>query len=754
MTKGRKIVGIWPADDFAVSNGDRSADAQPVMELQAESTPAANAPDPSVDNDALWLTLDDPAPHPVRGSRWLMSLGLVASVAWIIFVGWTQSAAFTNLPHLGQWPMIAVMGCAPLVLLLLTSLLFERVSGRSVHRHLDAMTRMREEHHHLSERLSVMDQHWQQAQVTLDSRALSLVDTALQASQRLNDISAALDDRMSRATQEAAAINAQGEAARRSMEALLVALPKIDEVSQRASEAMRESGQLAYQYGSQLEAQIAAVRHESTEAQQALVSVTAQLNERMATVSTGTEAINKASDGMIERLGTGLASGRDAALAMVADLAAALDHTVTASADRLNQARASAAEATGAQIAQLDEALIENADRVSALSSALTQAAQDGKTLNVQLAQTLNGVTARIAAMESLSGEQIKALETQVSSLQQSLDTLDGHSLEATQSTETLVERATAIVAMLVDARREIDTAMPAAIDRLQGLTSTSTDKLAMLPQMIGASNTGMATTLSRMQEAEQSLLAQRAALGELGGILDSMAVRIGQMTGDDASALQAALSRINEQARTIVDSTAGQFEQALSSALDKATGSAVDERLATIADASDQAVKAASAASERLMRQLITIADSSAALEARAAEVTTTIDAGGRETLARQMALLSEAMQSTAVDLVRLLDSDVADQAWEAYLKGDRSIFARRTLRLLHATEAKALLRRYEEEEEFRALVNRYVHDFETMLRGIMDTRDGQQLSVTLLSSDIGKTYVALAQAIERLRG
>jgi hypothetical protein len=38
-------------------------------------------------------------------------------------------------------------------------------------------------------------------------------------------------------------------------------------------------------------------------------------------------------------------------------------------------------------------------------------------------------------------------------------------------------------------------------------------------------------------------------------------------------------------------------------------------------------------------------------------------------------------------------------------------------------------------------------------MLRRILADRDGSALSITLLSSDMGKLYVALAQAIERLR-
>jgi hypothetical protein len=48
---------------------------------------------------------------------------------------------------------------------------------------------------------------------------------------------------------------------------------------------------------------------------------------------------------------------------------------------------------------------------------------------------------------------------------------------------------------------------------------------------------------------------------------------------------------------------------------------------------------------------------------------------------------------------------------------------------------------------------VNRYIHDFEAMLRRILADRDGSPLGVTILSSDMGKLYVALAQAIERIR-
>lgn len=748
MTKGRKIVGIWPTDNIVATDIAATVDAAVPSFAGAFAAPdqplptISDAPETATE-DGLWLDLDEPLPVRPRFGWVMPTLLTLASLGWATFTLWSQSAGFTALPAMAAWPTIAVMVCVPIALIMIGALLMERASGRSVSRHLDALSKMREEHHHLAERLSVIDQHMTQAQTTLNDRALTLADTTLHASQRLNEVSAALDERMARAVQEAAAINSQSESAVRAMDALLVALPKISEVSQRASEAMRESGQSAYQYGGQLEAQIAAVRHESGEAAAAI----ALLDERFS-------------------------AQRDAALAMVADLAAAIEQNVTASEERLGATRTANTEATHDHIAKLDAALTDNGAKAAALAQSLADAAEGSNALEERIRGLTEGATARLVALETAGTASLGTVASSVASLQSALDALGDNSAHATQNAELLASRSGAVIRVLEDARRDMDVAMPAALERLKIVLDEARSSAIGLPETIGVSAKDGAVLLSRMREAERSLETQSSNLeviearmtGVIGAqthsvealraALDALAERMRDIASQDADTLKQSLSDVDAHARSIVESTAEQLETALSAALDKATGHTVDERLATIAQASDQAVTAASAASERLMRQLITIADSSAALEQRASEVHATIDLGARDTLARQMALLKDAMQSSAVDLARLLDADVADQAWEAYLKGDRSIFARRTLRLLGAAEAKVLLRRYEGEEDFRALVNRYVHDFEEMLRGIMDTRDGAQLSVTLLSSDIGKIYVALAQAIERLRG
>ena len=81
--------------------------------------------------------------------------------------------------------------------------------------------------------------------------------------------------------------------------------------------------------------------------------------------------------------------------------------------------------------------------------------------------------------------------------------------------------------------------------------------------------------------------------------------------------------------------------------------------------------------------------------------------------------------MHSASIDVGKILSDEVDDRNWSAYLKGDRGVFTRRAARLIGGTEAKALTAHYETDREFHDSVNRYVHDFEAMLRRIHAERD-----------------------------
>jgi hypothetical protein len=217
--------------------------------------------------------------------------------------------------------------------------------------------------------------------------------------------------------------------------------------------------------------------------------------------------------------------------------------------------------------------------------------------------------------------------------------------------------------------------------------------------------------------------------------------------------AARAAAQHARDAISAVIPESAASLSEAVRGAVDKSVIDSVKQQIAELEAASEQATTAARTASERLTRQLLSLGGSAAALEARIEEERVLREEQDQASMGRSVALLIESLNSTAIDVTKILSNEVTDAAWRDYLKGERGVFTRRAVRLLETGEAREITRHYDEEPEFRDQVNRYIHDFEAMLRRVLADREGDSLSITLLSSDMGKLYVALAQAIERLR-
>ena len=151
-------------------------------------------------------------------------------------------------------------------------------------------------------------------------------------------------------------------------------------------------------------------------------------------------------------------------------------------------------------------------------------------------------------------------------------------------------------------------------------------------------------------------------------------------------------------------------------------------------------------------MQQMLSLVQATADMEKRVGEAQARYEKIDQAEVSREVAILVEHLNSAAIDVTKLLAHDVPDGAWKAYLHGDHGAFTRTAVRLLRNEEASRVARLYDGNVEFREHVNRYIHDFEALLRRVLQSSDGGALAVTMLSSDMGKLYVALAQAIERL--
>jgi hypothetical protein len=149
----------------------------------------------------------------------------------------------------------------------------------------------------------------------------------------------------------------------------------------------------------------------------------------------------------------------------------------------------------------------------------------------------------------------------------------------------------------------------------------------------------------------------------------------------------------------------------------------------------------------------MVTIGQSAAALEQHIEETQKDQREKDSEAFARRVSLLIDSMHSAAIDVGKILSDEIDDKAWGAYLKGNRGVFTSRAVRLIGGSETRAIRAHYDSDLEFQRSVNRYVHDFEAMLRRVIAERDGGIIAVTLMSSDMGKLYAALAQAIDKRR-
>ncbi|GAA4766646.1 hypothetical protein GCM10023306_10710 [Novosphingobium ginsenosidimutans] len=397
-------------------------------------------------------------------------------------------------------------------------------------------------------------------------------------------------------------------------------------------------------------------------------------------------------------------------------------------------------------------------------------------------AQQMLAYTAEIAAQLDTFGENIRAAAAQGSTAQndlaESLATLaerlaasrealagtDKSVLELTDNSVRLLELIQASVA-------HASTDLPAAMSAGEAKLAEIEARTAALRNVAGEAEARGVGLLTQIERSEELLI-------EIAGKTDSQSAALGAIqqtlaaTRGESLALaeqaQAELRNAIEALAAAARDTVGELEsnsaaavKSLAERLAEQSGAAIDAavraRTAEVAEQLEAAAARASGVSReaaiQLRDQLAKVNELAGNLERRVAQTRQRAEEQVDNDFARRVALITEALNSNAIDIARAMDADVSDTAWSAYLKGDRGVFTRRAVKLLEPAESKAIARLFQDEVGFREHVSRYIHDFEAMLRQLLSTRDGHALGVTLLSSDMGKLYVALAQAIERLR-
>lgn len=380
------------------------------------------------------------------------------------------------------------------------------------------------------------------------------------------------------------------------------------------------------------------------------------------------------------------------------------------------------------------------AKRLAELSSEMDRLADQGRETQDGLAESAAGLAASLAESRAtieengvkiarLTHDSVRLLELIRSSAEHSGKDLPEALGEAERRLAAFEQQANALRGLIADAEGKGAT-LAGHVETARETGSAALDQLVTLE-----------CRLAELARSSDELAAQ--ARNELGVAIATLE----QASRDAVTGLQ---DQHAETIRAIADRIGQDSGEAIDRALRAHTADAITELEA----AALQAGEAGRQTAVQLRDQLVAVSELAANLEQRVAYARQRAEEQVDNDFSRRMALIVESLNSNAIDISKAFANDVSDTAWTSYLRGDRGIFTRRAVRLLDNQEARAVAEIYEGDGDFRETVNRYIHDFEAMLRSVLSTRDGHAMAITLLSSDMGKLYVALAQAIDRLRG
>lgn len=783
MTGGHKIIGIWRDRDMAEqlsARAEMEAESEDAFLLHEDAAPistgTANAEPPlSGTMDHTWG--DSP---PSRRRPVVQFTLAAAALAWSVY---DIASVVTGPTPLSQAiPGLIATFSIPLVLIGIFYLIAMRNSRTEMRRFTGAAQAMRAEGEALEQRVAAMRAILADAQKSLIEQADQLQHHGAAATASLETTSSRLVSHV--ATMEGAAARAErtGAALSGHFHSLNESLPQIDDRAANISAQILDACDALADRLSTLEGKLEAITLLATDTRGQTAATTQSLAAQLDQMQEAT----RGASGEINDMAKLAASRIDMALERAQ---AAMDAT-RKGLDAQNEALGLMVDRSRGTLEALGSETIAgfagHADRIEAklsqLNTLIGEQRDEAAGLGTELEERLGALGSRFAAFEADGIARNERLGAAIVTLASEAERMERALADGNMTADQLIARSETLLVALDSGVREIDETLPLALGRLDGRIDQSRSLLSAANPELEKLEAVADAILSRVQEAEELLRTQSNALGHMleatNGALAANRTQVDQLSASlrqaDESAIQLsegaapqlvmALLRVKETAdqaaeharqalaRSIGDAAAN-LGKASAETLDQVVAERIDAQMERIATVAEDALRATHQASERLTRQLLTIADTSANVEKRIEESNRAAEERDRDGFARRTALLIEALNSTAIDVTKLLSNEVADASWAAYLKGDRGVFTRRAVKLLDTAEARQVVQLYGDDPEFHEHVNRYIHDFEAMLRGILSVRDGSALGVTLLSSDMGKLYVALAQAIERLR-
>ncbi len=630
-------------------------------------------------------------------------------------------------------------------------------------------------------------------------RTALMAEQARYAERRLTDGAAALVMLEDRMTALAARIEAVGAPVEQQHAALLTAVATFEATGARLAAATGETAAATATLGSaipdatskaeQLTRLLEAAETTLQRQLQATETMLASLTARAADAEAQARATSAEATAGMAAIAEAGRRAQEAVAEPLARLVADTDAAFTRTAAAMDATRDGVHAQTNAMLASVDQARVtldhiggEAARQIHArLETLLGTAGDIGEALETHsgrardlIDEIARGFTVLDAKLGNSAATGNNALDGIMARMADARDAIHrlGEPIAATESALAGVEaRLGSVGSAANETLGSLGTALPAALPQLDDMAirlATLHDRADQLSLPLTAGGDSIAAAQAQLDRAREALDQAATQLGEELATARNALSDIESMTGTTSLAASTQLIEVFGRVKDIANQTAGTMRETLSNvvaeaeaALDQAGqsraelafGVPIRAQLAQVEAMHSRVSEAAQAATERVTRRLLALTETVAGVEARIDEVDTRYEVRARNTLAARSGKLVESLQAAAIDIAGLLAFDIEDTAWDNYLKGDRSIFARRIVEQLDGDGLRAISRHFQHDPEFRSQATLYIEQFEALIAQVSPDREGKTLAVTLLSSNIGRLYVALGQAINRFR-
>lgn len=155
---------------------------------------------------------------------------------------------------------------------------------------------------------------------------------------------------------------------------------------------------------------------------------------------------------------------------------------------------------------------------------------------------------------------------------------------------------------------------------------------------------------------------------------------------------------------------------------------------------------------SELYDKQMKILTDTSSKAEKEIKELEKRYQGMKTDTFLKDASAILEKMETISVDINRIFNPTAEEEIWKKYYNGDTSAFVRYLAKAMTKNQVLAIRKEFEENLEFRALVTKYLSDFESLItKARSNERSGILLSV-ISGADVGKLYYILAKSLDKL--